>query len=79
MGFFFFLLKQCREINGKFRIGKFHIVNDGGIMVLDEVTNCYSMSRLAQSVEHQTLNLRVVGSSPTLGDICFINGYEQKH
>ena len=25
-------------------------------------------SRLAQSVEHQTLNLRVVGSSPTLGD-----------
>ena len=27
-----------------------------------------STSRLAQSVEHQTLNLRVVGSSPTLGD-----------
>ena len=26
-------------------------------------------SRLAQSVEHQTLNLRVVGSSPTLGDV----------
>ncbi len=25
-------------------------------------------ARLAQSVEHQTLNLRVVGSSPTLGD-----------
>ena len=25
---------------------------------------------LAQSVEHETLNLRVVGSSPTLGD-CF--------
>ena len=24
---------------------------------------------LAQSVEHETLNLRVVGSSPTLGDI----------
>ena len=23
--------------------------------------------RLAQSVEHETLNLRVVGSSPTLG------------
>ena len=23
---------------------------------------------LAQSVEHETLNLRVVGSSPTLGD-----------
>ena len=25
-------------------------------------------ARLAQSVEHQTLNLRVVGSSPTLGE-----------
>ena len=34
------------------------------------------LARLAQSVEHETLNLRVVGSSPTLGDqfchfICF--------
>ena len=29
-------------------------------------------ARLAQSVEHETLNLRVVGSSPTLGEIfCF--------
>lgn len=27
-------------------------------------------ARLAQSVEHETLNLRVVGSSPTLG-VCF--------
>ena len=27
--------------------------------------------RLAQSVEHETLNLRVVGSSPTLGDLLF--------
>ena len=26
-------------------------------------------ARLAQSVEHETLNLRVVGSSPTLGAI----------
>ena len=25
------------------------------------------LPRLAQSVEHETLNLRVVGSSPTLG------------
>ena len=53
-------------------------MNDGDIMILDEVTNSYRMSRLAQSVEHQTLNLRVVGSSPTLGDIYFINGYERK-
>ena len=29
-------------------------------------------SRLAQLVEHETLNLRVVGSSPTLGDHFFI-------
>ena len=28
-------------------------------------------SRLAQLVEHETLNLRVVGSSPTLGDQTF--------
>ena len=30
-------------------------------------------ARLAQSVEHETLNLRVVGSSPTLGDQLFLN------
>ena len=30
-----------------------------------------SIARLAQSVEHETLNLRVVGSSPTLGGINF--------
>ena len=29
-------------------------------------------ARLAQSVEHETLNVRVVGSSPTLG----VNMYE---
>ena len=29
--------------------------------------NWYAAARLAQSVEHETLNLRVVGSSPTLG------------
>ena len=29
-------------------------------------------ARLAQSVEHETLNLRVVGSSPTLGDKHFL-------
>ncbi len=30
-------------------------------------------ARLAQLVEHQTLNLRVVGSSPTLGDHFALN------
>ena len=29
-------------------------------------------ARLAQSVEHETLNLRVVGSSPTLGEHFFM-------
>ena len=29
------------------------------------------LARLAQSVEHETLNLRVVGSSPTLGALLF--------
>ena len=28
-----------------------------------------TVARLAQSVEHETLNLRVVGLSPTLGDL----------
>ena len=28
-------------------------------------------ARLAQSVEHETLNLGVVGSSPTLGEFLF--------
>ena len=33
-------------------------------------------ARLAQSVEHQTFNLRVAGSSPSLGDYQFyINNF----
>ena len=32
-------------------------------------------ARLAQSVEHETLNLRVVGSSPTLGVIFLVLGW----
>ncbi len=31
------------------------------------MNNYFLQARLAQSVEHETLNLRVVGSSPTLG------------
>ena len=44
-----------------------------------EVNDTYSfyeslccIARLAQSVEHETLNLRVVGSSPTLGENRFL-------
>ncbi|KAL7866227.1 hypothetical protein SRHO_G00114740 [Serrasalmus rhombeus] len=38
-----------------------------------------AIARLAQSVEHETLNLRVVGSSPTLGVTCacFIVGVKR--
>ena len=36
-------------------------------------------ARLAQSVEHETLNLRVVGSSPTLGVIVFFFGGGWRH
>ena len=42
---------------------------------LSNLTNCTinqaKTARLAQSVEHETLNLRVVGSSPTLGAYTF--------
>ena len=37
--------------------------------------NCNHTARLAQSVEHETLNLRVVGSSPTLGDQLFVPNF----
>jgi hypothetical protein len=37
-------------------------------VIFDDST---SKARLAQSAEHQTLNLVVVGSSPTLGDSFF--------
>ena len=39
---------------------------------------CHKVSmpaRLAQSVEHETLNLRVVGSSPTSGDKVFFSSF----
>ena len=37
------------------------------------------MARLAQSVEHETLNLRVVGSSPTLGEIFLFNSFNKEY
>ena len=39
--------------------------------------NIEYQARLAQSVEHETLNLRVVGSSPTLGEIFFQIFFDQ--
>ena len=38
-------------------------------MIHNLITRVYQPARLAQSVEHETLNLRVVGSSPTSGDL----------
>ena len=35
------------------------------------IARSVTTARLAQSVEHETLNLRVVGSSPTLGENIF--------
>ena len=40
---------------------------------MDQITCCIrkNIARLAQSVERETLNLNVVGSSPTLGGTSF--------
>ena len=37
------------------------------LSVAKTAANVSTQARLAQSVEHETLNLRVVGSSPMLG------------
>ncbi|GBN74906.1 hypothetical protein AVEN_40701-1 [Araneus ventricosus] len=55
------------------RCGGIHVIRQ----MLQENTVCYKnegnvqQARLAQSVEHETLNLGVVGSSPTLGGFLF--------
>ena len=41
--------------------------------VTEMLMGLVQQARLAQSVEHETLNLRVVGSSPTLGATIFLN------
>ena len=41
------------------------------IKVPSFVSSFVAAARLAQSVEHQTFNLRVMGSSPILRDIIF--------
>ena len=42
------------------------------IYPLNNFVSDIKSARLAQSVEHETLNLRVVGSSPTLGEKIFV-------
>ena len=44
-----------------------------GLSLKGRVLNITLSARLAQSVEHETLNLRVVGSSPTLGVNFFVS------
>ena len=45
-----------------------HVSNGrGGFLFIRGLGVLAYSARLAQSVEHETLNLRVVGSSPTLG------------
>ena len=53
----------------KFKLQKGDFAGHHPIYIPDgNFRNQYScIARLAQSVEHETLNLRVVGSSPTLG------------
>ena len=53
------------ELNKTGESGRSELVNK----ILLSFSENSSNARLAQSVEHETLNLRVVGSSPTLGDV----------
>ena len=48
-----------------------HAGNDTMLVQLSFSDHVKHTARLAQSVEHETLNLRVVGSSPTLGELFF--------
>ena len=42
-------------------------------------TSARTQARLAQSVERQTLNLVVVGSSPTVGDFFLFGNKQTAH
>ena len=46
------------------------IIRSGEFMNFTAIKS-HAITRLAQSVEHGTLNPRVVGSSPTLGELIF--------
>ena len=72
-GFFF---KVIKRLCGK-ELNKQMLVN----LKINETKNQFqtrkrfssTVARLAQSVEHETLNLGVVGSSPTLGDFVLLS------
>ena len=50
---------------------KWEEMNHRMIRLKEKIYKKKHEARLAQSVEHETLNLGVVGSSPTLGDLVF--------
>ena len=74
-----FKIKMSRSLDWKvlfsfFLAGKAHFHKGTHNVLISVVKSLQrvptvSTARLAQSVEHETLNLRVVGSSPTLGDL----------
>ena len=80
--------KQIASPGNRTRVARMGILHDTTTpatqpqnSVKGNIYQLSSTARLAQSVEHETLNLRVVGSSPTLGEhfnitktsFCFLN------
>ena len=57
----------------KYHIGHFNKPYSVHCQYYSNQLDYQATARLAQSVEHETLNLRVVGSSPTLGGYIFLN------
>jgi hypothetical protein len=66
-------MKVDRNVIKKFlkMIDNFLLYYKIEIVIIVKLNKRYIQARLAQSVEHETLNLRVVGSSPTLGELIF--------
>ena len=71
--------KPAASPGNRTRVARMGILHDTttpatlSLTVLNYVPVHTSQARLAQSVEHETLNLRVVGSSPTLGATLFVS------
>ena len=57
--------------NSFFAAQNFIVLSRHVINIFKQMHSLKQQARLAQSVEHGTLNPRVVGSSPTLGDQLF--------
>ena len=69
-------IRPCSEVENALSVSSamcHQIYSLGDVFwMLDNPLFC--QARLAQSVEHETLNLRVVGSCPTLGDDILMSG-----